>query len=214
MTEIFKKGEDIHDAVASEVFNVDIKEITSEMRRRAKVINFGIIYGMGINALKANLGCSREEAQIFYDEYFKDFKGMAEYVNNIKEIVREKGYTETLFGRKRYFPEINSPLEYIRKETERMAVNAPIQGTAADFIKIAMVRIDRELQDKRLKEKIRLLLQIHDELLFEIEENLIKEITPAIIEIMEGVYKDSVPIKVNVSMGNNWSDMVIYNNGK
>ena len=214
MTEIFKKGEDIHDAVASEVFNVDIKEITSEMRRRAKVINFGIIYGMGINALKINLGCSREEAQIFYDEYFKDFKGMAEYVNNIKEIVRERGYTETLFGRKRYFPEINSPLEYIRKETERMAVNAPIQGTAADFIKIAMVRIDRELQDKRLKEKIRLLLQIHDELLFEIEENLIKEITPAIIEIMEGVYKDSVPIKVNVSMGNNWSDMVIYNNGK
>ncbi len=214
MTEIFKKGEDIHDAVASEVFNVDIKKITPEMRRRAKVINFGIIYGMGINALKINLGCSREEAQIFYDEYFKDFKGMAEYVNNIKEIVRKKGYTETLFGRKRYFPEINSPLEYIRKEAERMAVNAPIQGTAADFIKIAMVKIDKELQNKGLKEKIKMLLQIHDELLFEAEEKFIKEIIPVVAGIMEGIYKDSVPIKVNVSIGNNWSDMVEYNNGK
>ena len=214
MTEIFKRGEDIHDAVASEVFNVDIKKITPEMRRRTKVINFGIIYGMGINALKINLGCSREEAQIFYDEYFKDFKGMAEYVNNIKEIVRKKGYTETLFGRKRYFPEINSPLEYIRKEAERMAVNAPIQGTAADFIKIAMVKIDKELQNKGLKEKIKMLLQIHDELLFEAEEKFIKEIIPVVAGIMEGIYKDSVPIKVNVSIGNNWSDMVEYNNGK
>lgn len=214
MTEIFKRGEDIHNAVASEVFNVDIKEITSEMRRRAKVINFGIIYGMGINALRANLNCSREEAQIFYDEYFKDFKGMADYVNNIKEIAKEKGYTETLFGRKRYFLEINSPLEYIRKEAERMAINAPIQGTAADFIKIAMVRIDKELRDKKLKEKVKMLLQIHDELLFEIDEGLTKEVLSVIIKIMEGVYKDPVPIKVNVSIGNNWSDMVEYNNGK
>ncbi|HDH04020.1 MAG TPA: hypothetical protein ENH22_00675 [Candidatus Campbellbacteria bacterium] len=210
MSEIFKKGEDIHSAVASKVFNVTPDKITAEMRRRAKVINFGIIYGMGINALKANLGCSREEAMIFYKEYFKNFNGMAEYVEHIKEFARKNGYTETLFGRKRFFPEINSPIEYVRKETERMAVNAPIQGTAADFIKLAMVRADKALGDKKLKSKARLLLQIHDELLFEIDEKIIGQCIPLIIREMEEVYKNDVPIKVNVAVGKNWEDMILY----
>ena len=210
MKEVFKKGGDIHTAVASEVFKVPTSETTSEMRRKAKIINFGIIYGMGINALKANIGCSREEARLFYDEYFKDFNGMAEYVERAKENAREKGYTETLFGRKRYFPEINSPIEYIRKEAERMAVNAPIQGTAADMIKIAMVRAGEKIKKEGLTDDAFLLVQIHDELLFEINEKAVKKAVPAIIEAMEGAYEGEIHMKVNVSIGKNWGDMIEY----
>ncbi len=210
MTEVFKQGGDIHNAVASEVFNVAPDKVTDEMRRRAKVINFGIIYGMGVNALRANIGCSREEARIFYDEYFNDFKGVAEYFERIKDFVREKGYTETLFGRKRFFPEINSAIEYIRKEAERMAVNAPIQGAAADFIKLAMVRVDKAIKDKGFGDKAFMLLQIHDELLFEIDEKLIDDIAPIIAKEMEGVYNGDIPITVNVEVGKNWEDMVKY----
>lgn len=206
----FKEGLDIHDTVASEVFNVEINKVTPEMRRRAKIINFGIIYGMGVNALRANIGCTREEAQMFYDEYFNDFKGVAEYLEKVKREAYEKGYTETLFGRKRFFPEIKSPIEYVRKEAERMAVNAPIQGSAADFIKIAMARIDKMLEDKKLKEKTKMLLQIHDELLFEIDDKVADEIAPFIAGIMENVYKSDIPIKVNAYIGKNWEDMVQY----
>jgi len=206
----FKEGQDIHDAVASEVFNVDIDKVTPEMRRKAKVINFGIIYGMGINALKENIGCTREEAQMFYDEYFHDFRGVAEYLEKTKKDVYEKGYTETLFGRKRFFPEIKSPLEYIRKEAERMAVNAPIQGSAADFIKIAMVKINKILEERKLKDKARLLLQIHDELLYEIDEKNIDEAAAMIIKTMEEVYKSDILIKVNAYVGKNWQDMVEF----
>ena len=207
LKEIFMKKEDVHASVASEVFNVNHSDVTPEMRRVAKVINFGIIYGMGINALRQNLGCAREEAKKFYEEYFKKFKGVADYIEKIKKSAAENGYTETLFGRKRFFPEINSPVDYIRKEAERMAVNAPIQGTAADFIKIAMVRADETLAKNGLKEDARLLLQIHDELLYEIKENIVAKAVPIIVEAMEGVYKGDVPIKVNVEIGDNWGEM-------
>lgn len=206
----FKEGQDIHDAVASEVFNVDIDKVNPEMRRKAKIINFGIIYGMGINALRENIGCGREEAQMFYDEYFHDFKGVAEFLEKTKKEAYEKGYTETLFGRKRFFPEIKSPLEYIRKEAERMAVNAPIQGSAADFIKMAMIKIDKILEERKLKDRVRLLLQIHDELLYEIDEKNIDESVPLIVKTMEEVYKSDIPIKVNAYVGKNWQDMVEY----
>lgn len=210
MKKVFNEGKDIHSAVASEVFNVAEKDVTPEMRRRAKVINFGIIYGMGINALKTNLGCSFEEAKIFYDEYFKDFKGMAEYIEQIKKEVRKNGYTKTLFGRKRFFLEINSPIEYIRKEAERMAVNAPIQGTAADFIKMAMVKVNKKLKEQKLDDKVFMLLQIHDELLFEIDEKIIDKVIPIIKEEMQNVYKNEVPIEANVSIGKNLGEMVEY----
>lgn len=210
LKEIFMKGEDVHTSVASEVFNVSHGDVTPEMRRVAKVINFGIIYGMGINALRQNIGCAREEAKKFYDEYFKKFNGVADYIEKIKKSAAEKGCTETLFGRKRFFPEINSPIDYVRKEAERMAVNAPIQGTAADFIKIAMVRADEGLAKTGLKEDARLLLQIHDELLYEIRENVVEKAIPIIIEAMEGVYKGDIPIKVNVETGDNWGEMNTY----
>jgi len=210
LIEIFKKGEDVHDATASEVFGVPKEKVTPEMRRRAKVINFGIIYGMGVNALRQNLGNTKEEAQKFYDEYFAHFKGVADYIKKAKENAREKGFTETLFGRKRFFPEIKSSMEYVKKEAERMAVNAPLQGTAADLIKLAMVRINKMIEEKLLKEKARLLLQIHDELIFEIREENIALVVPEIKKIMENIYEGDIPIETNVAIGKNWGDMVEY----
>lgn len=208
--EVFQKDEDVHSAVACEVFNVSPDKVTEEMRRRAKIINFGIIYGMGINALSKNLGCAREEAQMFYDEYFNDFNGVADYIERVKNFARERGYTETLLGRKRFFPEINSRFDYVRKEAERMATNAPIQGTAADFIKLAMVRADKILAEKKIKDRTFLLLQIHDELLYEIEEKTLNEAVPIIKEAMEGVYENEVPLKVKILTGENWRDMIEF----
>ena len=174
LVEIFKKGEDVHTAVASEVFGVPFDKVDKEMRRQAKVINFGIIYGMGINALRQNLGTDRENAQKFYNEYFKKFAGLAEYLEKVKNETYKKGYTETFFSRRRYFEGLNSPLPYIRASAERMAINAPIQGTGADIVKLAMFKVDEYLRNKNLLEDARLLLQVHDELLFEIRESLVK----------------------------------------
>ncbi len=210
LKEIFRDGEDVHTAVASEIFNVPFEKVDSEMRRRAKVVNFGIIYGMGVNALSQNLGCSREEASVFFQEYFNDFKGVAEYLDYVKNFARERGYTETLWGRKRFFPQINSPVDYIRKESERMATNAPIQGTAADFIKMAMVKSEGELEKNNLKDKARLLLQIHDELLYEIEDAEIARAIPIIANAMEGVYKGDVVLEVKISTGDNWGEMAEF----
>lgn len=210
MIKFFKEGKDIHAAVAAEVFGVKESEVTPEMRRRAKVINFGIVYGMGVNALKQNLNCSREEAQKFYDDYFAEFEGMASYIREAKEVAHKTGYTATLLGRRRYFPQINSPLEYVAKEAERMAVNAPLQGMAADLIKMAMAKVDDMLSREGLKDEARMLLQIHDELMFEVKEGIVDKITPAIAGEMEGVYPCEVPLVVNVSVGNNWKDMLTF----
>ncbi|MEW5907874.1 MAG: DNA polymerase [Patescibacteria group bacterium] len=211
---IFQEGEDVHSAVAAEIFNLPLGKVTEEMRRQAKVINFGIIYGMGINALKESLQCSREEAQIFYDKYFLKFKGVADYLERTKEEVRKNGYTETLFKRKRYFPEINSSIEKIRSGSERMAINAPVQGSAADFIKIAMVKIDKMVEEKEWRAGVRLLLQIHDELIFEIREEMIEKSIPVIKDITENIYPDDIPIIINVYIGKNWQDMIKYEYGK
>ena len=229
LAEIFQKGEDVHSSMAVKVFKVKLEEVTPEMRRKIKVINFGVLYGMGINALKQNLGGTREEAQKFYDEYFKNFSGVKEYIEKTKKFARENGWTETLFGRRRFFPEINSSIGYLQKEAERMAVNMPIQGTSADFIKLAMVRVDKKLEDAGLKSGARMLLQIHDELLFEIKEELIAKAAPIIKEAMESVYppkstgekellaeqfkKDNlpeVPLVVNMETGDNWEEMSDY----
>ena len=213
LIKIFKDGDDVHAAVASRVFGVKEEDVTKEMRRQAKVINFGIIYGMGINALKDNLGGTRVEAEEFYNQYFKKFPGVAEYLDSIKREVAKLGYTSTLFGRRRYFPAIKSPIQYIRAGAERMAVNAPIQGTAADIIKIAIKRADDEIKNKKLSDKVELLLQVHDELIYEVKEGSEKEAAKVIEDAMEGVLKDKVknphqvPVLVNVSMGKNWGEL-------
>lgn len=211
LVEIFRKGEDVHTAVASEVFGVSFDKVDKEMRRQAKVINFGIIYGMGINALRQNLGTDRESAQKFYNEYFKKFYGLAEYLEKVKNETFKKGYTETFFGRRRYFEGLNSPLPYIRASAERMAINAPIQGTGADIVKLAMIKINEFLKGENLLEDVRLLLQVHDELLFEIKENLVENVVLEIKKIMEGVISPKeikeIVFTTDLSVGDSWGEM-------
>jgi DNA polymerase-1 len=233
LLEIFKKGEDVHTAVASEVFGVPADKVDKEMRRRAKVINFGIMYGMGVSALKQNLSTeteqvSRADAQKFYDDYFAKFSGLATYLESVKNQTMKTGFTETLFGRRRYFEGINSKLPFIKAMAERMAINAPIQGTEADIIKLAMIRVEEYLSttpssechpslekegkgDVMLVDCVHLLLQVHDELVFEIEENLINKIAPKIKEIMENVVDlektKGVVCKVEYKAGDNWGEM-------
>lgn len=223
----FREGRDIHSAVAMKVFGVDEENVTYDMRRRAKVINFGILYGMGVNALKENLArpesgsdkrseeITRKDAQIFYDNYFAEFPTIARYLESIKDFAKKYGYTETLFGRKRYFPGIKSPIPYIRAMAERMATNAPIQGTAtADIIKIGMKRANDALIEAHLKDDAWLVLQIHDELIYEVKKEKIKEVVEIIEKAMVGVIprefvedRESVPLAVSVSYGSRWGDL-------
>jgi len=206
----FKEGKDIHTTTAAFVFDIPPEMVDKEMRRQAKIINFGILYGMGVNALKTNLGTDRATAQNFLNEYFKNYHGLAEYMESIKGEVRRRGYTETLFGRKRSFAGISSPIPYIRAAAERMAINAPIQGTEADLIKLAMVRVDEYIKKERLEKEVRLLLQVHDELVYEVKKGK-EEVLTEIKEIMEGVLPKKetkgVPILVDVSTGINWGNM-------
>ncbi len=217
LIEIFKKGEDVHTAVAAEVFGVSPEKVTKEMRRQAKVINFGILYGMGVNALRTVLAeggttVSREDAQKYLHEYFARFPKLAAYLEDTKTAARERGYTETLFGRRRYFEALNSPIPYIRAAAERQVINAPIQGTAtADIIKLAMVRVDAFLKRGNLGDAAFLILQVHDELVYEVKKESVKNLAPKIQNIMEGVLSPAqshgVPIVVEASVGDNWGEM-------
>src|SRR3989344_3017398 len=211
LLEIFKKGEYVHSAVASEVFGVPVEKVDYEMRRRAKVINFGIIYGMGVNALRVQLGTDRAEAQQFYNNYFERFSTLAKYLEQVKQDAYKKGFTETLFGRRRYFEGLKSKLPFVRAGAERQASNAPIQGTGADIIKLATVRIDAYLADKKYGDRVKMILQVHDELVFEIEEGLVKEVAPELKKIMEtGVSSKEtkgVVCVADVSVGDNWAEM-------
>lgn len=214
MIKTFNEGKDIHAAVAAKVFDVPEEKVDKEMRRMAKIINFGILYGMGVLALKKNIGTSKEEAQKFYDEYFEKFSSIKNYLDETKNFVRAHGYTETLFKRRRYFGGINSTMPFVRAMAERMAINAPIQGTSADIIKIAMKMIDEKIEKEKLSQKVFPILQIHDELIFEIEESLVEKVAPEIKNIMEHVlensfikYKPEVPLDVNFAVGNNWGEL-------
>lgn len=208
---IFKNKEDAHASVASFVFGVPLEKVDKEMRRQAKVINFGILYGMGVNALRQNLGGTREEAQKFYNDYFKTFKGLASYLENIKSSAERLGYTETLFGRRRYFEGIKSKIPFIKASAERMAINAPFQGTAADIIKISMQKIYEMIEEKNLSSRVRMILQVHDELLFEIAEGDSEKIIPEIKRIMENVLpkekSQGVVCEAKASVGENWAEL-------
>lgn len=213
LIDIFKTGQDVHSGVASRVFGVAPGEVTLEQRRRAKVINFGILYGMGVNALRVNLGegTSREEAQEFLNAYFNTFTRLAEYLEETKEFARRHGYTKTMFGRRRHFPGITSSAPMIRASAERMAINAPIQGTEGDLIRIALVLLDRFLIKKGWTDDVRVLLQVHDELVFEVREERVEEVLPELCAVMRDVMLDKdtrgVPIEVEAKIGDNWSEM-------
>lgn len=208
LIDIFKKGEDVHTSVASFVFKVPQTEVTPTMRRQAKVINFGIIYGMGVMALKQNLGTTRDEAQRFLNDYFETFSTLANYLNNVKAETARRGYTETLFGRRRYFEGINSKIPYIKAGAERMAINAPIQGTGADIIKLAMVAINKFIVENKLEKEVFQLLQVHDELVCEVKEDKVKEVSLQIEKIMESVIDlketKGIVLKASTSIGDNW----------
>jgi DNA polymerase-1 len=213
LIDIFKRGEDVHDGVAMRVFQVAADEVTGNMRRTAKVINFGILYGMGVNALRQNLGAktSRSEAQAFLNAYFNTFTKLAEYLEETKSVARAQGYTETLFGRRRYFPGITSSVPFIRAQAERMAINAPIQGTAADCMRIAMRDIAHWIGTAKKTDQVRMLLQVHDELIFEIQNKTEANTIPVLVDLMEGVLSTQkthdVPLVAEVKSGPNWYDM-------
>ncbi|MCC6323454.1 DNA polymerase I, partial [Candidatus Nomurabacteria bacterium] len=212
---VFREGKDIHSAVAMRVFGVGEKEVTSEMRRRAKIINFGILYGMGVNALKANLGGERKDAQIFYDNYFAQFPTIAHYLESVKEFARVHGYTTTLFGRRRYFPGIKSSIPFIRAMAERMAINAPIQGTAtADIIKIGMKNVYDALKEEGIVLDVRLVLQVHDELVFEVKKGLEDKAKIIIEKALKNAIPNefvsnmqTVPLEVSCGVGQSWGEL-------
>ncbi len=210
MTQIFRDQKDIHRGVASFVFDVPMEKVDNEMRRQAKVINFGIIYGMGVSALRKNLGGSRPEAQKFYDNYFNQFSGLRDYLEEVKSFALKNSYTETLFGRRRSFPNINSRIPFLKNMAERTATNAPIQGTAADIIKLAIRYAEEDLKKAGFLDKVHLVLQIHDELVFEAEEGVLSQAEQTIKRAMEGVlqrsflhYQTDIPIEVHSGFGDN-----------
>lgn len=211
LIEIFKSGRDVHREVAAAVFTVAPDAVDYEMRRRAKIINFGILYGMGVNALKTQLGTTQSEAHTFYDDYFATFDTLAKYLESTRGFARKHGYTETLFGRRRQFPEMKSPLPYVRAQAERMAINAPIQGTQADIIKRAMVEVDRYLVESKQTEDAYLLLQVHDELVYEVRDDRVEELAQKIREVMEDAFPKEaaagVPIIAEAKAGPTWGDM-------
>lgn len=211
LIEIFKNGEDVHAGVASYMFGIPQSEVTKEMRNKAKVINFGILYGMGVSALQKNLKVDRKEAQEFYNQYFEQFSGLAAYLEETKEFAKVHGYTQTMYGRKRFFEGIKSKLPFIRAQAERMAINAPVQGTSADMIKVAMVRIDEILKKENLKDRVKLVLQIHDEIIFEVEDEIVERVTELVPKVMEEVMTDEqkkgVPILTDCESGRSWGEM-------
>lgn len=211
LIDIFSHNRDIHTEVASQVFKVPPEMVDKEMRRRAKVINFGILYGMGVNALKDALGTTRAEAQEFYNEYFAVFSGIANYLNFVKADAERNGYTTTYFGRRRYFEGIRSRIPYIKAAAERMAINAPIQGTSSDIIKIAMARIDEYVTENKLDSDAYLLLQVHDELIYEIKEEKADKIAKEVQKIMESVIKSEdiygIQLKTSFKKGKDWGSL-------
>ena len=205
LIDAFKNDKDIHTQTASEVFGLAPELITAEMRRRAKAINFGIIYGMGAYGLSAALGISQDEARSYIDNYFLHYKEVKAFIDKTINEAIENGYVTTLFGRRRYIPEIRSESEQIRRLGERMAINTPIQGTAADMIKIAMINISKRLKSERLYSKM--LLQVHDELIFECPTDETEIVKRLVKEEMEGVSELTVPIRVDMKIGNTWADL-------
>ena len=203
-TEAFQKGEDIHRQTASIIFGVPLAEVTSEMRARAKTINFGTIYGQGAFSLSKMLAIPQEEARAFIAEYFERFAGVRAFLDRQIELARERGYVETIFGRRRYIPEIRDRNFNVRAFGERLSQNSPLQGSAADLIKIAMARLHRALEEG--KYAARLLLQVHDELVLEAPVAEVERVTALVKEHMEGAAQLRVPLVVDVGVGDNWLD--------
>lgn len=201
----FREGEDIHTHTASEVFGVLDEDVTREMRDRAKAVNFGIVYGISDFGLARNIKVTRKEAKTYIEGYFQRYPGIRAYMEAVVAAAREQGYVSTILNRRRYLPDIFSPNHNVRSFGERTAINTPIQGSAADIIKLAMVEVDRQLREKGLKTKM--LLQVHDELIFEVPEEELEVVIPLIRDCMENAVTLKVPLVVDMKKGVNWYDM-------
>lgn len=212
MIEAFKLGEDIHTATAAAINQLEPAEVTPELRREAKAINFGILYGQGPHGLSQAADIPYVRAKEFIDKYFLVYRGVKKFIDRTIELARERGYVETLLGRRRFLPEINSSVLQIRKAAERVAVNTPIQGTGADIIKIAMIKISQKFNLTPEARDIRMLLQVHDELVFEVRDDLVKKIAGEIKGIMENVVKLKAPLTVDASAGDNWAELEAIKN--
>jgi DNA polymerase-1 len=202
LLEILSGSNDVHTAVAARVFNVEEDKVTSDMRRKAKVINFGILYGMGVSALKDSMGVERKEAQEFYDQYKVTFSVLMDYLERVKVEAKSKNYTETILKRRRQIPLLKSKLPFLLAQGERIAINAPIQGTTADILKLAMIDIDEYIAKNNLENKIKILLQIHDELILEIDQEIVNKEKDNIKNILESVLSNRYHDK-------DWQDMFL-----
>ncbi len=205
LIEAFQKGQDIHSATAAIIHGVKLEDVTPKLRSSAKEINFGIMYGMGANGVAQRTGMSRNDAKEFIEKYFNNFPAIKKFIQKTKDQVKDKGYVETMFNRKRQLPDIHSGVPYIAAAAERMAVNMPIQGAAADLIKMAMIDIFKKLED--ISPQAKLILQVHDELIFEVPEEDTQKVTDFVQKEMENIYKFKCPLKVDIAIGNNWGEL-------
>jgi DNA polymerase-1 len=204
LIDAFRKGMDIHTRTAMDVFGVEEDQVTSLMRRQAKAVNFGIVYGISDYGLSQNLNITRKEAGEFIERYFDVFSGVKRYMEDIVKQAKQDGYVTTLLNRRRYLPDIRSSNFNLRSFAERTAMNTPIQGTAADIIKLAMIRMQEKLEQQGLKS--RMLLQVHDELVFEVPESELETMQQIVPEVMEQALALDVPLKVDVHYGRTWYD--------
>jgi DNA polymerase-1 len=200
----FSQGVDVHSATAAEVFDVPLDSVTNDLRRSAKAINFGLIYGMSAFGLAKQLGLPRDKAQAYINLYFERYPGVKQYMDDIREQAKQNGYVETLFGRRLYLPDINARNAAQRQYAERTAINAPMQGTAADIIKLAMLACDQWLNDSGVDAKM--IMQVHDELVFEVAESQLESCMTKIREIMSNAAELHVPLLVEVGVGENWDE--------
>ncbi len=204
LIDAFTKGEDLHTTVAARVFSVAQPDVTAEMRRRIKAMSYGLAYGLSSYGLSQQLGISTEEARALMEEYFERFGGVRNYLQAVVEQARKDGYTQTILGRRRYLPDLTSDNRQRREMAERMALNAPIQGSAADIMKVAMLRVDSALTREKLRS--RLLLQVHDELVFDVAAGEREQVESIAREEMGAAHQLLVPLVVSVGVGGNWDD--------
>lgn len=202
LLDAFRHGQDVHRRTASEVLNIPLDQVTNDQRRQAKAVNFGLLYGMSEFGLTRQLGFSREESQNYIKQYFHRYPGIYEYMQRTRQVALEQGFVETILGRRLYTPEIDARNMMIRKAAERAAINAPLQGSAADIIKIAMIEVDKILP----KDQAKMLLQVHDELVFEVDAEIADELAPKLAKVMQSVLEISVPLLVEVGKGQNWDE--------
>jgi DNA polymerase I len=202
MIEAFNSGQDIHAATAAKVYGVELSAVTSDMRRNAKMVNFGIIYGISAFGLAERLNIPRKEAASIIENYFQKYSRIKDYMDESIQRAKEKGYVETILGRRRYLRDINSANHTVRSFAERNAINAPIQGSAADMIKIAMINIHKDFAEKKFRSKM--LLQVHDELVFDVHKTELEMVRPVIEHHMKTAIKMTVPVEVGMGTGTNW----------